>query len=140
MKFTEIQKNLFEVSNDYHLAHCISSDCAMGAGIAVEFQRRFKIRETLLAMPESDRKYPTCIKVKRVFNLITKKNYWNKPTCDSLRGSLLKMKEIALSEGVKKIAMPRIGSGLDRLSWSRVKEIVMDVFYDTDIEILVCSI
>ena len=36
------------------------------------------------------------------------------------------------------IAMPQVGAGLDRLSWAKNREIIKDVFMDTDIEILVC--
>ena len=38
-----------------------------------------------------------------------------------------------------KIAMPKIGSGLDRLNWQDVEQIIKDVFADTDVEILVCD-
>lgn len=37
-----------------------------------------------------------------------------------------------------KLAMPRIGCGLDKLEWSKVKAIIEEVFADTDVEILVC--
>ena len=40
--------------------------------------------------------------------------------------------------GVNKIAMPRIGCGLDKLDWWKVRDIIFDVLDDTDIEILVC--
>lgn len=36
------------------------------------------------------------------------------------------------------IAKPKIGCGLDKLEWSKVKAIIEEVFADTDIEILVC--
>lgn len=34
--------------------------------------------------------------------------------------------------------MPRIGCELDKLNWDKVKEIIQEVFVDTDVEILVC--
>ena len=36
--------------------------------------------------------------------------------------------------------MPKIGCGHEGLEWERVKEIIEEVFEDTDIEILVCSL
>lgn len=39
MEFTEIKKDLFTMDDAYCLAHCISSDAKMGAGIAVEFKK-----------------------------------------------------------------------------------------------------
>ena len=34
--------------------------------------------------------------------------------------------------------MPIIGCGLDRLEWSRVSNIIKEIFENDDIEILVC--
>ena len=45
---------------------------------------------------------------------------------------------MARGEGITKIAMPRIGCGLDGLNWQDVKKALQDVFDNTDIEILVC--
>jgi len=41
---------------------------------------------------------------------------------------------------IKYIVMPKIGSGLDQLSWPKVREIIKEVFDSTDIEILVCCL
>ncbi len=40
MTIREEQRDLFTVSADYILVHCISADLAMGAGIAKEFTKR----------------------------------------------------------------------------------------------------
>lgn len=50
------------------------------------------------------------------------------------------MKRHALQHNVAAIAMPRIGCGLDGLVWDRVREILTDVYKDTDIKISVYSI
>ena len=39
---------------------------------------------------------------------------------------------------IKKVAMPLIGCGLDRLQWDRVSAMIKEIFADEDIEILVC--
>ena len=36
MRLVEEKRDLFDVSEDYYLAHCISADFALGAGIAKE--------------------------------------------------------------------------------------------------------
>lgn len=135
MILKEEKRNLFDVEDKYYLAHCISSDCAMGAGIAVEFQKRFNLRNKLL---EYDTEYPKCIRIGRVFNLITKDKYWHKPTYNSIETALVLMKEIVIMNNIKFIAMPKIGCGLDRLQWDKVKEIIINTFKDIDLEILVC--
>lgn len=135
MKLNIQQGNLFDLDEDefsenlgYFFVHCISSDCAMGAGIAVEFERRFKLKQALLHYySEEDRKFPTCLYAYGVFNLITKQKYWHKPTYDSLRKSIREMLEIIVdNDSINKLAMPKIGSGLDKLNWDKVLEIIIE--------------
>jgi len=141
MIIKEEKKNLFDVEDKYYLAHCISSDCKMGAGIAVEFQKRYKLKNILLEKyTKEERKHPTCIFEKNVFNLITKEKYWHKPTYQTLQGSLIVMRRDIITNKIKYIAMPKIGCGLDRLQWGKVREIMYETFKDLDIEILVCYI
>lgn len=136
MKITEIQKDLFEVGDNYHLAHCISSDYALGAGIAVVFNKKYDMRRKLFLRGTG--KSPDCIQIGNVFNLVTKNKCWQKPTYEDLKVSLIKMRDTILLKDIAHLAMPRIGSGLDRLEWSKVKEIIEDVFQDVEIEILIC--
>ena len=91
----EIVKDLFDVSSDYYLAHCISSDLKMGAGIALPMQNKYRIREDILSRP-MNLSHPTVVLTGKVFNLITKANYYDKPTYDNLFSSLVKMKNISL--------------------------------------------
>ena len=132
MKINEIAGDLFTAPEDNYLAHCISQDYKMGAGIAVEFNHKFELKHKLSRI---NSRCPDCILVDKVFNLITKDKYWHKPTYDSMRASLLKMKNIVIEKDVKKIAMPKIGCGLDKLAWSHVKKQLQEVFKDTDVEI-----
>lgn len=161
MIIKEVKKDLFTVSKDYALAHCISADFALGAGIAKEFDKRFNCRKRLFKIFErswiprwdkTQEKYRGgCIPLgvyysinddvpPIIFNLITKRNYWDKPTLTTIKNSLLWMKEQCEIWNIKKIAMPQIGCGLDRQNWSDIKELIEKVFADTDIEIVVCSL
>ena len=44
MIFNEVQQDLFTVPQGYYLAHCISSDFALGAGIAVKFDEVYNMK------------------------------------------------------------------------------------------------
>jgi len=140
MKYSEEYKDLFTVSDDYCLAHCIASDLAMGAGIAVPMQKKFHLRNALkyFEYKGASLQHPTCIKVDRVFNLITKKKSSGKPTLNSLKKSLDIMKEMIIAQDIKKLAMPKIGCGLDRLQWGEVREYLQTIFADVDVEVIVC--
>lgn len=140
MEYKLIQDDVFNHKDCYY-AHCISRDYALGAGIAVEFDKRYDMRNRLLKLAEEkpetlDEK---CIEVENVFNLITKEKYWEKPSYNSLEESLLEMKEkLSKNKNKKKLVIPKIGCGLDRLSWDKVEPMVQEIFKDLDIEIVVC--
>jgi len=142
--------DLFSVPDDYILVHCISADLAMGKGIALQFEKKFGTKTHLV------QKYKTrvdrwdndtvpgpageCLRDGRVLNLVTKRNYWQKPTLSTLRKALEDMRKICYVAGITKVAMPRIGCGLDRLEWQRVYEQIESVFGLFNIEIMVCDL
>lgn len=144
MEYKEEKRGLFSVPEDYYLAHCISADFGMGAGIVLEFNKRFDMKNKLKS------KYPNFLKdyvehkwggmaliEGRVINLITKERYWHKPTYETMEQALY-IAKLRLPSDCKKIAMPIIGCGLDKLQWDKVSEVIKKVFADTDIEIFVC--
>ncbi|XP_015228945.1 PREDICTED: O-acetyl-ADP-ribose deacetylase 1 [Cyprinodon variegatus] len=133
--------DLFSCPPDEALAHCISEDIRMGAGIAVMFKKKFKGVERL----KEQKKVPGQCAVlahhgRFIYYLITKKKASQRPTYENLRKSLEDMKSHCLQNNVKRISMPRIGCGLDRLQWNRVAEILIQVFEHTDISITVYSL
>ena len=69
--------------------------------------------------------------------MITKERYYHKPTYESLRSTLRWMKNHMVTHRMKKLSIPRIGAGLDRLDWNKVVEMIHEVFRDTDIHITV---
>lgn len=134
-------RDLFTVPQGYYLAHCISADFALGAGIAKVFDEVYNMRFKLFR--EYDMfKYEggDALLIDNVFNLVTKPKCYHKPTYDSLREALVEMREQMEMLSVTKLAMPRIASGLDRLDKDRVYDIICEVFEDTDVEILICEI
>lgn len=147
MIYKEEKRDLFSVPDDYYLAHCISADFALGKGIAVEFNKRFNMRQKLQdEFPDFIDEYmhrynldAECILIDRVLNLVTKERYYQKPTYNSMKQALEMMKRVCAANDIHKVAMPKIGCGLDRLEWDKVSEIIQDVFKDTDVEILVCA-
>lgn len=138
MDFKEVNQDLFKLEGTHHLAHCISSDYALGAGIAVAFDRKYSMRKKLLQVGSG--KYPDVIQIGKVFNLVTKDKCWQKPTYKDLGVTLGKMRELCDQQGISKLAMPKIGCGLDRLEWVKVQAMIHEVFGDSGIEVVVCYI
>lgn len=148
MIYKEECRDLFSVSEEYYLAHCISADFGMGRGIVVEFNNRFDMKNKLISKyPNYLRKWQgsdpydgDCILEGRVLNLVTKERYYMKPTYENIEKALLIMAILCTEKGIQKVAMPVIGCGLDKLDWGRVSEIIKDTFRNVDIEILVCKV
>ena len=134
MIYKEEKRDLFSVQEDYYFVHCISADFALGKGIALEFKKRFDMKNRLKASGQSGK----CILIDRVFNLVTKETWRRKPAMQNVIECLQELKQQVTEKDIKKLAMPKIACGLDGLDWKNVSEQVKEIFSDTDIELLVC--
>ena len=141
MVVEERMGDLFSASPSISLAHCISKDINMSAGIALAFKKEFgrveKLRQQqakvgeIAILEEGDR---------FIYNLVTKEKYYGKPTIASLRKSLVMMRSHMEEKGVKEVAMPRIGCGLDRIDWGKVKIMLEEVFSGSDLKVIVYTL
>lgn len=133
--------DLFEVGADWSMCHCISKDLSLSAGIAVDFKKEFGGIDVLKSQQLEVGGVGVLKKKERyVYHLVTKNKHGGKPSMQSLEASLCAMKAHISKEGVRKLAMPKMGCGLDRLQWSNVEDVVLRVFDDVDIEIIVRSV
>lgn len=139
---SELKDNLFNHIEYYTPCQCISSDYAMGRGIAVEMNRVFNLRKHLDYYCNSNNLYkllyPSCVYSGGVLNLVTKDRYFQKPTYDTLEESLIQMSTIIESNSIERVVMPTIGCGLDKLEWKIVKQMLFNVFEKNNLYILVC--
>ncbi|XP_052845642.1 ADP-ribose glycohydrolase OARD1 [Drosophila gunungcola] len=136
--YKEIKGDLFSCKSDYSLCHCVAADLRMGKGIAVKFRNKFgqllnlqkqNVQPGGVAIIHDQQRY--------IYYLITKKSSWGKPTYELLHSSLVAMRQHMISHQVTKLAMPRIGCGLDGLKWPKVKELVCTVFQLDALELVV---
>jgi hypothetical protein len=141
MNLIEQKRNLFTVDSEYVLAHCISADCTMNAGTARDLTKHYtRMRETIRRFePSLFNAVPYIAPDNRkIYNLVTKLRHFDRPNMESLRYALIDMCNQMQFRGERYLAMPRIGCGLDRLAWCKVREEIRDVFRDHDTSILVC--
>ena len=158
-----VKGDLFQ-DKDSILLHCVSADFAMGAGIALQFVNHFPGMKGRMIqhfddydIPPKDRvgshylhrHYDEAMERDRfIVNLITKERYNWKPTYMSLAKSLISARDdlifmfrdpLFLSENPSplKIAMPKIGCGLDQLDWNAVKAIIHTCFPEDQFEITI---
>jgi O-acetyl-ADP-ribose deacetylase (regulator of RNase III) len=138
----EIRGDLFEIGKGQSLAHCVSEDLRMGAGIAVYFRVLFARMDDL----REQRTKTGGVAVihsetgRTIYYMVTKRNYWDKPTLEDVRRSLEAMLKHATENGVDAIFMPRIASGLDALPWSDVRGVIDAVFADGPVAVTICTL
>lgn len=123
------------------LCHCVSRDFEMGKGIAKIFKSKFERKDELLAQ---EKRVGECAFLMdgrtTIYYLVTKEHYYGKPTLDTLRASLIDMKNDALKKNISIICMPRIGCGLDRLSWNDVHKMLIEIFENSEITVVVYTL
>lgn len=141
MTITIENRDLFTVPQGYYLAHCISADFALGAGIAKTFDEVYNMRFKLFKNYDNyEYEGGDALPIDNVFNLVTKPKCYHKPRYEAVREALEVMKELMINLDITKLAIPKLGCGLDRLEWSEVYDIICEVFEDTDVEILICEL
>lgn len=142
---TEIDGDLFAVPGLDALAHGVNCAGKMGAGIAVEFKRRWPAmfhryrvacaNGTLqpgltLACPMTTPRWIYCLASQDIPGPWARDEY--------IAPALGGMVEHARRNGVRRIGMPRIGCGIGGLRWSDVRPMV--VLAARDVEIVVASL
>merc|ERR1712130_532013 len=136
--FEMIKGDLFTSPQSASLCHCVARDLGMGKGIAVMFKRNFGGLGELRKQQVPVGGVGVLLRDNRfIYYLVTKKKSTDLPTSGPLTASLKSMRDHAVANGVKHIAMPKIGSGLDRLKWNKVESSIMKIFEETDIRITV---
>ena len=134
---TMIKGNLFNSKNS--LGHCVSLDFTMGQGIAKEFSRMWGSQIRTAAAYSVNLKYPGCLAVdigdRWIFNIVTKEKYWYKPGITAFTKAVKEMFEFAAVNKVSIISLPKIGCGLDGLSWPRVQTILEDFSMEYAVEV-----
>lgn len=128
-----VQGSIFDVPRGTYIAHGISGDFSLGAGIAKQIDETYNMRYKLFLKYPFDNGKNTgylgeALLVDDVFNLVNKPHYKTKVDMDAFVNAFADMRSQCQDMGVDKIAMPKIGTGHDHLNWDKVLEIIEAVF------------
>ena len=106
LRYQEIIGDLFHSTDS--LAHCVSADFKMSAGIARKIRRNFSTNYPINLDHRLKPMWPQWIPSQKRYNyhLITKQKFHNKPTFGTLRASLERMRTHAEENGFRQISMP----------------------------------
>lgn len=141
MSIEFVAGNVFTYPGLQGWAHGCNCQGAMGAGIAVEFRRRFPdMYDSYARMCRAGAYKPgDCYSYSTdevtVFNLATQESW--KAQLDWIETAVQNMLRQAKVLGVTSIGFPAIGAGLGGLQWADVKAVLQKLGDQTDVR-LVC--
>lgn len=145
MTITFSSGDLFATPDVMAYAHGVNCAGAMGAGVAVEFKKRYpKMYRQYKALCKNGGLQPGDVfawqgKGVTVFNLATQKHWNTNATLEAVETSVSKMLTLATQMGVGEILMPRIGAGLGSLEWSDVKPALIELAGDSPVTLIVAE-
>ena len=141
-RLDEVRGDLFSVADDVSLGHCVAEDLRLGRGIAVAFKERFGGVDDMRSQNVGIGGVAALRRGRRfVYALVTKpRSSGTYPTMAAMRACLQALKTRMARDGVTRLAVPRLGCGLDKLDWPAVSALLREVFADTDASITVYSL
>lgn len=125
--------DIFDLENITSYAHGCNCAGAMGKGIALQFSEKFPVMYNQykeLCLNNSFRPgdvFDYNYGKGHIYNLATQVSWRTKAKIEYIRSSVAKMFELAIVDGVDKIAIPTIGAGLGGLIWNDVKEVINEI-------------
>jgi len=137
----EITKNILEIPQEYAIAHCISADLKMNKGLAAEICKQYGSFSEIfsnLTINVGDA-IPIIANNRLILYLITKQNYYQKHQFNDIQKAISNsIKELYKLKHYK-LAIPKLATGLDKCSWSDIKQLLCSEFSNTNIELIICN-
>ena len=140
-QFTVIEQQGYLLDFPHSIAHCISADFKLGAGLAKQIKEKFPSyfptqkeykQQVLHAQYLGHDKF--------VFHLIVKPRYFHKPTYRSLRKAILALRDQMNFYRIDKLGIPHLSCGLDKLDWTEVQKVIHETFKDSKLELTVFTL
>ncbi len=141
--FEEVKDDILNHLNEGYIAHCITADYSLGAGLAKILNARYGLHDALISefgdifCSRDALGRALLAKDTRIFSLVDKMDRHDNADYLFVEKALYDMKGQCEQNKIKQIIMPRIACGRDRLDWIVVSGIIKEIFEDTDIKITV---
>jgi hypothetical protein len=129
--------------------HFVSADLRRSKGVALRLAEVFgpvdlrKGGECVVGLVKMQRLAMKGGHVTHLLNLITKRKYFHKPAANPERfltdivTALRNLRDYCDKMHIRQLALPRVGSNLDRVNWRWTQQKLLEVFEDLDIELVV---
>jgi len=138
-----VRGDLFSYPGLQGLAHGCNCAGAMGKGIAVEFRSRFPRMYSEYKQRCADGRFNLGDVFRwvedgiTIFNLGTQRTWRTKADLNALETAMSEMVRLAEQDGISKVGLPRIGSGLGGLPWEEVRACLDRIGKETGVELVV---
>lgn len=143
-----VYADLFDTVREHptcSVAHCISADAKMNAGIAPLIVHDYMLSRREVA--EQDPRVGETVKTpmksgdkgRFVLHMVTKPLYYRKPTHATLTSAVESLRTVCIRDHIRDVMMPRVACGLDGMAWNEVHGILCDVFAnEARVNVTVC--
>lgn len=127
--YSEVFGDLFTAPPEFALVHCVSSDLALSAGIAVQFQQHYPIPQSLRKLrPSPGTSFSFQHGKRTIFMLVTKRVCTDSPTIENVKLSLQHLASTLLTSlTYRYLAMPMIACGCDGQSWDQIRPLIHEI-------------
>ena len=125
------------------IAHCVSADFHMKRGLASAIAYRNPELRQLRSQAQKRLPQGSLVSYfdrfnqRYIYNLVTKTRFFHKSTYESLELSLMALRQHLERSNIRKLSIPRLGSGRDRLHWPTVFSILYRIFSKSQITITI---
>jgi O-acetyl-ADP-ribose deacetylase (regulator of RNase III) len=143
MPVVYVKGDLFATEGLNVFAHGCNCAGSMGAGIAIEFRKRWpRMYDEYVARCADGRfalgdVFTWTEGDVTVYNLGTQQHWRKKAQLPALAKALRTMVTLAPRAGIDRVGLPRIGAGLGGLDWTRVKRVLKEVGDETPVTLTV---
>jgi O-acetyl-ADP-ribose deacetylase (regulator of RNase III) len=135
--------DLFETDGITAFANGVSCAAHMDAGVAVAFKKKWPRMFEDYAARCADGRFHLGDALSfvdgdaTIYSLAIQEHWKKKAKLPALARALDRMVTLAKASGVARIGLPRIGTGLGGLDWTRVKRVLTEAGDKTDVTLVV---
>jgi hypothetical protein len=123
-KLVETEGDALQIPRGSAFIQCISADERMSAGIAGGFVDKFGRTPRTPGLAVGDCVMRDLGEDRVALAAVSKLVFSDKPSYDSVRASIVSCREELLRRNIFKVVAPKVGTGLDGLSWVSVRAIL----------------
>ena len=140
MNLHYIKADLLDIAKDKskYIAHCISGDFTLGAGLAKVLNQEYNLTDRLNKQYTHFDNTNNAFLIDNIFNLVIKDKWKQTAEYSSLEKALEDMKLSLYYLDIKEIYIPKLGCGKEKLNWVDVENLIKKVFNNRDVDIYVC--